>query len=302
MTETQKGNAYIIAEGLVWSLFPIVTILGLKGIPSIVGLFWATLFSTIFFLALLLIKKQGKELRNLQAWKYSIGTAVFIGVIFYGLFFYGLTKTVSANGAIVALFEVATSYIFFQVIRKELISKKHIWGIIFATCGALLIFIPKFGHFYIGDIFILLATLFPPIGNWYQQKARNIASGETILFMRHIITLPFLLILALIVGTSPFSQPLGNAFWWLFLNGIFIFGLSKILWVEGIHRMTVTKALAIHSTYPFFTIIFAWILIGDIITPAQFISLPLLIIGVFLLTNVNLGGIFSLNRKSSLKV
>ena len=297
MTETQKGNTYIIIEGLIWSLFPIVTILGLKGISSIIGLFWATAFSTIFFFAIVIYKKKWQELKNLQAWKYSIGTAIFIGVIFYGLFFYGLTKTVSANGAIVALFEVATSYVFFQIIRKEFVSKKQILGIIFATLGALLIFIPKFGHFYSGDIFIIIATFFAPLGNWYQQKARDIASGETILFMRHILTLPFLYILAVFIGTSPFVQLSSSIIWWLLLNGIFVFGLSKILWVEGIHRMTVTKALAIHSTCPFFTIIFAWFLLGDKITLAQFFSLPLLIVGVFLLTNVPFKRIFFFNNK-----
>ena len=278
-------------------MFPIVTILGLKGISSVTGLFWATLISAIFFLVIVIVKNKWKELGNLQVWKYSIGSAIFIGVIFYSLFFYGLSKTVSANGAIVALFEVATSYVFFQIIQKEFIPKKHIIGIILATLGALLIFIPKFGHFYSGDIFILLATFFPPLGNWFQQKARDIASGETILFMRHIITLPFLFIFALLVGSSPLIRLPGNTFWWLVLNGVFIFGFSMILWVEGIHRMTVTKALAIHSTYPFFTIIFAWLLIGDKITLAQFFSLPLLIIGVFLLTNVPFKRIFSLNNK-----
>ena len=297
MTETQKGNAYIIAEGLIWSFFPIVTILGLRGISSLVGLFWATVFSTLFFLVIVIYKKKWQELKNFKAWKYSIGTAIFIGVIFYGLFFYGLTKTVSANGAIVALFEVATSYIFFQVIKKEFVPKKHIVGIILATLGALLIFIPKFGHFYSGDIFIIVATFFAPLGNWYQQKARDIASGETILFMRHVLTLPFLYIFAIYVGTSPFIQFSSNTILWLLFNGIFIFGLSKILWIEGIHRMTVTKALAMHSVCPIFTIIFAWILIGDTATPAQFFSLPLLLIGVFLLTNVPLKRIFFLNNK-----
>jgi drug/metabolite transporter (DMT)-like permease len=297
MTEPQKGNLYIISEGLIWSLFPIVTILGLKGISSTVGLFWATLFSTLFFLAIIIFRNKWKELKNLQVWKYSLGVAIFIGVIFYGLFFYGLSKTVSANGAIVALFEVATSYMFFQVVHKEFISKKHILGIILATVGALLIFIPKFGHFYSGDIFILLATFFAPIGNWYQQKARNIASSETIMFTRHILTLPFLFVLALFFGTSPLVWPLGDSFWWLLFNGILIFGFSKLLWVEGIHRMTVTKALAINSLSPFFTIIFAWILIGDSPSPVQLLSLPLLVIGVFLLTNVNIKGILSFNKK-----
>lgn len=296
MTEIQKGNVFIISGGLIWSLFPIVTILGLKGISSIVSLFWAVSFSVLFFLFIMIIKNRWHELKNFQVWKYAFGIAIFNGIIYYGLFFYGLTKTVSANGAIVALFEVVTSYLFFQVIHKEVISKKHILGIILTTCGALLIFIPKFGHFYIGDLFILLATFFAPLGNRYAQKARKIVSGETVLFVRNIITMPLLFILALFLGTSPLKQPLGNAVWWLLLNGLFILGLSKIFWMEGIHRMSVTKALAISSLSPFFTIIFAWIIIGQKATPAQFLSLPLLVVGVFLITNVNIKGIFSLNK------
>jgi drug/metabolite transporter (DMT)-like permease len=170
--------------------------------------------------------------------------------------------------------------------------KKYIWGIIFATLGAMLIFIPKFGHFYSGDIFILLATCSAPFGNWYQQKARNIASSETIMLMRNIITLPFLFLLTVFLGSSLLVKLPGNTLWWLMLNGVFIFGLSKFLWVEGIHRMSVTKALAINSLSPFFTIIFAWILIGDSPTVAQLFSLPLLVVGVLLLTNVNFSRIF----------
>jgi drug/metabolite transporter (DMT)-like permease len=297
MTEGQKGNAIIIFEGLIWSLFPIVTILGLRGISSIVGLFWATSFSALFFLAIVIFRNKWQELKNWQVWKYSFGVAIFIGVIYYGLYFYGLTMTVSANGAIVALFEVVTSYIFFQVIHRELMPKKYILGIIFATLGALLIFIPKFGHFHSGDIFILLATFAAPFGNWYQQKARNIASSEIIMLMRNIITIPFLFVLAILLGASPLVRPLGNAFWWLLLNGVFIFGLSKFLWVEGIHRMSVTKALAINSLAPFFTIIFAWLLIGDSPTLTQLLSLPLLVVGVFLLTNVKFSGILFFQKK-----
>jgi farnesyl-diphosphate farnesyltransferase len=52
MTEAQKGNMYIIAEVILWSLFPIVSLLGLTGVPSIVSLFWVNLFACIFFFVL----------------------------------------------------------------------------------------------------------------------------------------------------------------------------------------------------------------------------------------------------------
>ena len=116
------------------------------------------------------------------------------------------------------------------------------------------------------------------------------------MLIRNIITIPFLFILAVLLGTSPLSQHLGNAFWWILLNGFLILGFSKILWIEGINLMSVTKALAINSMSPFFTIIFAYLLIGESPTLIQLLSLPLLIIGVFLLTNVKLKGIFGINK------
>ena len=302
MTEGQKGNAFIIFGGLIWSLFPVVTVLGLKGMSSMTSLFWAILFSVFFFFAVLAFRKRWSELKNLQAWKYCLGIAIFNGVLYYGLYFYGLTKTVSANGAIVALFEVVTSYIYFQIIHQEKIPKKQLWGIILAACGALLIFIPKFGHFYKGDLFILAATFFAPFGNKYSQQARKLVSSEALMFMRNLLTVPFLFLLLMLIGVSSFSLPLGNAFWWLLLNGVLVLGLSKIFWMEGIHRMTVTRALAIGSLSPIFTIFFAWLLIGNSPSLSQLFALPILVAGVFLLTNFNFRRIRSFNKRvASLK-
>lgn len=301
MTESQKGNTFILFSAIIWSLFPIVTILGIKGVSSMVALFWSTAFSVVFFLGMIIFRKRWHEIKNLQVWKYAFGIAIFNGVIYYGLYFYALTKTLPANAAIVALFEVVTSYIFFQVIHKEYISRKHIWGIIFATLGAILIFLPKIGHFYIGDLFIIIATFLTPLGNGYAQKARKLVSSETVMFIRNLIALPFLFVLVIIFRTSPIFNLQGNSLWWLLLNGLIILGLSKIFWTEGIHRISVTKALALGTICPFFTIIFTWIIIGQAPTLAQLISLPLLIFGILLLTDVKIKFLSYANEDAFLK-
>jgi drug/metabolite transporter (DMT)-like permease len=286
MNETRKGDILILTSDIIWSLFPIVTFLGVKNIPSMLALFWAILFSLLFFLLFISIKKTWWELKNLQIWKYALGTAFFNGVIFYGLYFYGLTKTLPANAAIISAFEVVASYVFFQIIKKESISKKHKWGIILATLGATCIFIPKLGGFFVGDVFIFLAIIFTPIGNSYMQKGRKISSSEVFMFARSVITILFLFVLTSILGISPLSYNIGNSIWWFLLNGFVILGFSKILWVEGIHRISVTKALALGSICPFSTIIFSWIIIGQPPTLTQLISLPLLISGIFILIDV----------------
>ena len=301
MTEIQKGNAFVFSSSVIWSLFPIITILGIKGLPSTLALFWATLFSVVFFLGMIIFRKRWGEIRNLQVWKYAFGIAIFNGVIYYGLYFYALTKTLPANASIVALFEVVTSYVYFQIIRKEYISKKHIWGIILATLGAVLIFLPKVGHFYIGDLFIIIATFLTPIGNGYAQKARKLVSSETLMFIRNIIAVPFLFILTSVLGSSPISHPVGSSIWWLLINGLIILGVSKIFWTEGIHRISVTKALALGTICPFFTIIFSWIIIGQAPTLAQLISLPFLIFGILLLTDIKIKFKTSNSEKAFIK-
>ena len=69
----------------------------------------------------------------------------------------------------------------------------------------------------------------------------------------------------------------------LLLNGVVIFGISKIFWVEGIHRMSVTKANALSSLNPFITLIFAWLLLKDAPTVWQLSALAPMILGVILL-------------------
>ena len=293
MTEGQKGNTYIVIEMIIWSLFPIVSLLGLKGIASIVSLFWVNLFAALFFFLMVVFRGKLFELKNKKAWFYTLGVVFFINIIFYGLFFFALAKTTPANAAIVGLFEIIPSYLFFQIIRKEQFKKSHLLGIFFALVGTLIVLLPKAGKINTGDIIILVAVFFPPIGNWCQQQSRKLISSESALFLRHLISIPFLYLLAIIFSTPVGNYNISSIIGWLLLNGIVIFGLSKILWVESIHRMSVTRALAVNSLNPAFTVLFAWFLLHQVPTYVQLLSLPFLIASILVLTN------FKFNRKSS---
>ena len=285
MTETKKGNIFILSEMVLWSLFPIVSLLGLKGLPSIVSLFWVNLFCTIFFFLIMVFKNRWHELKNKQLWYYILGAVIFIHIIFYGLYFFALGKTVPTNAAIVALFEIVPSYIIFQIIKKERLDRKHIFGIVLAIIGALIVLLPGVKGIHTGDLIILGAVFFAPFGNWCQQQARKISSTETTLFLRHLLATPFLFILIYFMGFSIEIGKIENVIGWLLLNSILIFGVSKILWVEAIHRMSVTKALAINSLNPVFTMLFSWLLLMQLPTPVQFISLPFLVLSIIILTD-----------------
>ncbi len=286
MTEKKKGNIFIILEMILWSFFPIVSLLGLKGVPSFVSLFWVNLFATLFFFFIVLFRGKLKELKNKRVWFLTIGVVVFINILYYGLYFFALERTTPANAAIVAMFEIVTSYVFFQIIKKESFPKKHIVGIIVAIIGALIVLLPKAGGVNMGDYVMLIAVFFPPFGNWCQQQVRKSISSESALFLRHLLATPFILLMMYMFSTPIGAYDISEVVWWLIFNGILIFGLSKIFWLEAIHRMSVTKALAINGLSPIFTVLFAWFLLGQNPTIVQLLALPFLLISVWLLTDM----------------
>lgn len=57
LTQERKGELIILSEGVLWSLFPVVTILSLKTVAPLLSLAWSMLFAAIFFGIVLFFKK-----------------------------------------------------------------------------------------------------------------------------------------------------------------------------------------------------------------------------------------------------
>lgn len=284
MKEERKGELYILAEAVLWSLFPVVTVLSFSGFAPVVSLLWTTGLAALFFVIVMLYRGTWKELGSVELWKHAAMITLFIGVGFYGLYFWGLQYTSAGNAAIIALFEVLTAYVFFNIIRREPFPLEHRLGALFMLLGGVIVLGRGFSGVAFGDLILLAAMFLGPVGNFFQQKAREIASSETIMFLRSALSLPAFFVFAIFTGAD---LSVGNAFdIWpvLLVNGILIFGLSKLFWIEGIHRMTVTKAILLQSVTPFLTLLFAWWLLSEPPTLWQVLSLAPFMIGIVLLT------------------
>ena len=285
MKQERVGELYILGEAALWGLFPVITILSYKVLPSMISLTLSTFLSGIFFFLITLYRKKLYELRNPLLWKYVLYIVFFIGILFYSFYYFGLTKTTSGNASILSLFEVCTSYIFFNLIRKEHFSFESKIGTVLMVLGATIVLLPNFSSINFGDLFILIATFCAPIGNFFSQKVKQIASTETILFLRSLIATPLLLLLAYMFGQHLHVAEIKESFWFIFINGILLFGVTKIFWLEGITRISVTKANALGSITPLFTLFIAWIVFIQVPTIWQITSLVPFFFGVLLLTN-----------------
>ena len=285
LSETRKGEWFIFSATFLGALFPIITVLSYAMLPSLVSLGWSTLIAALFFGGVVTYKKRWGELRDVRLWKDIFFVTLFISILFYGLFFLGLAHTLPGNAAIIALFEVFTTFVFFNILRGERISFGYKVGSLLMVIGALIVLARDFSGINVGDLLILAATTCAPVGNLFQQRARLIASSETILFLRSILAVPVIFLFASFLGQQATVSDVSGSLLFLAANGILIFGFCKIFWVEAIHRLSVTKAQALGSFGPLITLLFAWLILNQAPNVWQLAAIVPLILGVLLLTD-----------------
>lgn len=279
-----QGELFVFISAPLWGLFPIFSILAFSTLPPLYTAAFSTLFAVITFAIALTIKKEWHQLLIKSAWKDLLLTTIIIGVIFYPLIFIGLQKTTAGNASIIALMEIFFSMAILRAWKKEHLKRKHILGAAFMVIGALLILFQGELQLNEGDLIILIAAAIPPAGNYFAQQARKKVSSSTIMFVRSILAGLLVLLFAYAFEPTPTFNDINSSLLFLAINGIVLLGLTKIFWIEGIHRIPISKALSLSSINPAFTLIFAYLILSEIPTVWQIFGYIPMIIGILILT------------------
>ncbi|HMK74557.1 MAG TPA: DMT family transporter [Thermodesulfobacteriota bacterium] len=280
----RQGESFILLQALLWSLFPVITILSYGLLPPLISFGWSTLFATLFFGGVLTLRHRWGEIRDRSSLRNILWATLFLGILYYGLVFFGLRYTSAGNASLIAATEMFFSFIFFHIWRRDFISPKHILGAIFMLIGVFIVLYPNTTKLHLGDLLILMATVIAPFGNYFQQRARERVSSEMILFVRSAISTPIVLLSACLLREKFSITNLKTSADLILINGLLLMGFSKILWVEGIHRISVTKSNALASIAPPLTLLFAWLILHNIPTRFQLLSVVPILFGVALLS------------------
>jgi len=281
----RKGELSIIAGSVLWSLFPVITILSYSALTPLFAAAIATLVAAPFFALLITLKGQWPLLLVRRAWKDILFTTFYIGILFYGFTFLGLKTTTAGNAAIMGQMETFFAFLLLGYwLHHERVTPAQLAGGMAMVLGAALILLPKADSWHTGDWLIVLAAACAPLGNKHAQAAREIVSSEVIMFYRSILSGLFLLLLAFVVEPRPELQALSASIGFLAINGFLLLGLSKILWIEGINRITITEATALNCVTPLFTLLFAFFLLNEKISLFQIVGFIPIAVGVILLT------------------
>jgi drug/metabolite transporter (DMT)-like permease len=218
-------------------------------------------------------------------------------------FFYLMTFLYLSATLTITLYKINPIYtfIFLLFLVKTAISKISVFniliGVIVCIVGSIITINGaniQFGTFsteWQGIIFVLLAGIFWSVYTVYSEKHSSSHLGQTVLWERQlylakiyfISTLPFFLILLIVVYTFPESQ-FANIFISLIdvltivLLGFFS-GIIGILYFEALKRISSLLVSVIISLEIFFTMIFETIFLGQPSSGIIFLGAILIIVG-----------------------
>ena len=283
MTKEREGEVLMIGVSLFESWFPILSIIALASIGALHTYALALLTSLLFFGVIIFKRKLLSELNQPKAYRALILTSFWITTLFV-LIFIGMRYTTAGNMSVIIFLQLFFSYLYFNVWGKEKMSLMHSLGAFIMGAGAIIVLFPNEWRFNQGDLLILLAAIIAPIANLYSQRARKFCSSELILGFRTLFGLPFVALLAWWFEPGLTMENLTIALPYVLIIGFFIFGLSKIMWMEALHRTSITKVSAMVALVPLLTLTFAYFFLGEVPELRKLIGIFPILIGGYLLT------------------
>ncbi len=283
MNEERKGEIYMLLLSVLESWFPIFSLFSIALIGAMYSFALSVSVATVIFLALVIYQKKLPELFQKDARKDLLLTTFYINLLFI-LIFIGLQYTTAGNMAVIIFLQLLFAYLYFNVFGSDKLSPMHTAGAIVMSIGAVTVLIPDDLSFNKGDLIILVAAAVAPLANLYQKRARSYVSSESILTFRNIVALPVIFAIAYFSETMPTSDKLVEAAPYILAIGILVLGLSKILYIEALHRISITKVSAMLALLPLFTLIFAYFALSEVPNLRQVLGIIPILIGGYLIT------------------
>jgi len=283
MTQEREGELLMVGLALIESWFPILSISSMAFIGAFHTYLFSILIALFFFITLMIKRKKFHELKNKKAYKDLLLTSFFITLLFT-LVFMGMRYTTAGNMAVIIFLQLLFSFLYFNVLGKEKMDTTHIIGSIIMGVGAIIILLPDELQFNKGDLLILAGAAIAPFANLYQKRARVFCSSETILAFRSVVGLPFLVCLAFYYEPSISYASFLQALPYVFVIGTAVYVISKIMWIEALHRISITKVSAMMGIVPLMTVSFAYIFLHEVPQLHQIIGMIPILIGGFILT------------------
>ena len=283
MRKEREGELLMVGLSVLESWFPILSIVAMSYVGALHTYMYSLVIAFFFYMVIMYKRKRFEELKNRAAYKDLLLTTFWITFIFT-LIFIGMRYTTAGNMAVIVFLQVLFSYLYFNVFGKEKMKTMHLVGALLMAVGALVILFPEDFVFNKGDWLILISAAAAPIVNLYQKRAREYCSAETILGFRTVVGFPFVALLAYFLEPAVSYENFMSALPYIFFIATGIYVVAKIMWIEALNRLSITKLSAMLALMPVFTLIFAYFYLDEVPEFRQMMGIIPVLIGGYLIT------------------
>lgn len=283
MTRQRQGELFAVILSVLESWFPILSLYAVKTIGALNTYFFVLLIATAVLLILLKFKEGFGNLFDPAALPDLLWTSLYINTLFI-LLFVSLRYTTAGNLAVILTLQLFFSYLYFNLFGTEKMGPSRTFAALLMGAGAVIILYPARFHFNPGDLLVLAAAAIAPMANYYQKRARARVSALTILTFRNLMGIPLLFAGVVLFETLPSATALYAALPYLAAVALLVYVLAKLLWVESLHRIGITKLSAMIALIPLFTLLFAYLWLGEVPSPRQLLGTLPILLGGYLIT------------------
>ncbi|HBY58017.1 MAG TPA: hypothetical protein DEG96_09210 [Candidatus Atribacteria bacterium] len=286
----KEGIIFVIITIFIAGALPIIIKYGTGLINPLFFATFSSLIAGIFLLVLSVLKGNWKILFNKRYFPFLLLIG-FFGITLSNIcFFFGVTLTSGINSSILLQIEPLYAIIIGYILLNEKITLKQIFFTFVIILGTLVVIYREEFKVNWGDLLVLLTPLCWQTAHFFSKRLMTTHKEITPMLIATARTLYggiFLLILSNAKGINRYDK-LGvkGILLILLFQGIIGFALHYSIWYEAIKRLNLSKATALVSVYPTFSIALARFILKEVPNFYQLAGFGVILLGIFGLSRI----------------
>ncbi|MFX0186382.1 MAG: DMT family transporter [Candidatus Hodarchaeota archaeon] len=300
-----KGIIFALIALLLVSLQPIVAIARPKIIDFYIFAAMTCLIQAIIFLPLVAIER--KKIKSsiqieqidspdlelfLNGWKKNKKFLIYLGINFaiaQILFFVAYQLAGAINGSLAQQTTIVFALLFGYLVNREKISKIQIFFVLILFFGLILAITQ--GSFNLLEFNIGVLIMFGTTALWMLAHTltkpildRNELTPIQVVFIRNalsgLILISTYFIFFPIENINMLFEPI-NLFFFICMG--ILYGFDVLFWYKSLNKIEVSKATVLVSPMPLLTAVFAFLILGELLTIFHLIGAIIIIFSIFII-------------------
>ena len=279
----KRGIILVLLTAVISGFSIFLNKFGVQGINPYIFTFAKNIIVALFLISIILMFSQFKQIKKItkKQWLNLSLIGLLGGSIPFLLFFKGLQLTSGASGSFIHKTMFIFVAIFALTFLKEKLNKTIFIAAILLLFGNFLLLKLKTFSFTIGEILILLATLFWAAEFTLSKHTLKELPGNVVAFGRMFFGSIFILIFLLATNQFTVQTITNPQLSWIFITSIFLL-FYVLTWYNGLKHIKVTTATCILLLGSPITTLLSIIFLETPVTLLQLIGLISISLGILL--------------------